>query len=692
MVGHVGGGVPTTPLTQMQGLQQRLQTRTTTHPDSTIKSKATVKQKSLGFLKGTVQKATVKSVTSVDDRIASIDQRMQNLDSKVGGGLTPPKMKSRLKIFGTVVKNLFKKIPTALTDLVKDVGKLLSFAVQAVAHTLWLIPSTLVAAYQAKGNPSVSFGQAMKKQHGAIQNFFSHGSPKSLSSLKAEAQLRGEKFQAPVFSREGMDRIQDKFSAWYDKKVGITKPEDHGPEDEVRVKASEAGAENLLGILDEVSGYEGANVLQHAGDLSTSQDNPDLLASGNQGDVALGVGALGALGSMGGNLSGIEEGLKDYNKGSKLIKQASTMPDGPEKTALLDRANQLRRSGVGKVLDSGFKLTADINTVTNLLAGSSMLSNTSVGNFTDASGACFSAVSKSVEATVETVQAVQADRKIGRCNEFLKSTASIDTHGNEVIATKNVKKVRDSVMAYKKNNKQTRGLKIFGAASKFTMAAASIVGAALFIAAVSNPIGWIVGGVGLGVGIGVAVYKGYKAGVRASQNKGLEARHEMVTQKMERMAKGLAKNPLLNVTLPEEGGSLRMSASIDLLKQTIHDKINADPPPNDKDLAKLQAMWVRVDQLGEMRAIRRDISSALKANNGGSAIDGLKKALNDPSDPEGQEAAAVALKEVFKMDPALFKTDPGTGRRLVGDQAAKIADKQLLTKFNLFHSSVYSKN
>ncbi|PIQ23794.1 hypothetical protein COW36_16850 [bacterium (Candidatus Blackallbacteria) CG17_big_fil_post_rev_8_21_14_2_50_48_46] len=597
-----------------------------------------------GFIREKAQVITKKNVVDMDARIKSIDERMNNLGNKGIKGVEPKALKSKWSIFGKVIGDMFKSIPTALTGIVKGALKLTSYLAEAAVHVL-------VLPFSALGAHMTEDASVMTDAHKGVHKLFD--------------KMRG-----------GLDKAQEKFEKWYGNKVGI------GDQD-----TAKEGAEKIASTVDVVSGYMGTNILKSGGDMTETQD-PNAITTGGDGDKALQVGIINNANAVMGDLEKFGKQLKGIDEGQQLINEGNRSVNPTEKEFLVEQGKMQKSQARWGLADASRSLVSNLNGTTNLLVGSNtpVVTNVTATNITQAMGGGFSALSNSVEATVETIQAVQADRKIGRCNQFLEKTAIIE--GNqEITASKNTEKVRDSVKLYKKNQTQTRNTTLFSAISKMAMTAAAIVGTVLFVAAcASNPVGWAVGGAAIALGIGMAAYKGYKAARRADQTKGLEERRTQVSKAMVEQVNDLSAKLGVNTAEFKEAGKLKLGQLTTHLEGKVQELKNQQPPP--ENLAELID---QLDTVKELKSLRSDINSALKQTNGATAMDGLVKALNDRRDPDGQLAAEFALRDVFRMDPDLFKTNEN-GDRIVSAKVADKADDKLREKLSMFHASVYSKN
>lgn len=723
-----------------------------------VKTKAAVKT---SFFSKT-QKHSVKTTVDIDARIANIDAKMQ------AKGMDPPKMESRLGIFAKVVGKMIAKIPVGLANVVKGIGKLGAYTLQLATHTVGLIvtgPKALYAAYKAApGQGWEAAKQSFSEDNAAIHKAFSG-------------------------VRDSMENATKSFDNWYSEKLGLTEP---GKE------ATTDGVDQMVSTVDEVAGYLGTNVLEKAGDVSKQAEDTSKWSTGDDGDAALFVGGATALASLGNAGHDIETAIGELKALKKELKAMQADPlSTPEDIAFKKQEVETKESEVkAQITSSGLELLSGVNTAINLVVGSdltSMGATDAWGNVTDAAGFGLAAASKAIEATVETLQANNADKKVQRCNAFLSETATVDGDGNEVVATRGTQKVRDAVRAFKRNNQETRGVNRFSGIAKYAMSAASIVGGVLFIAAMAtNPIGWAVGGVAIAVGIGTALYKGYKADVRASQTQALKDRQTQVTEHLTDGVKNLAGElGIQESSLPTgTDGKLKLGSSLRELESKIKDDLDdadldlrsqaltldrgvgglpilqlkaghpnprlatravsevslalasvktlqQDPNASPEDLAAaaqtlksklstakqilspklprhtqqfddLMAVCDRMthsaDTLGvtldrqatltdlkEVQSLRKQIGSAIMESEGASAMEGLIKALNNSNDEAGQEAAAVALKDVFKMEPKLFMTDTAGTPTHVSSEVHEKAKEVLAEKLSQFQASVSDK-
>lgn len=628
-------------------LRTHLQQRVQQAPQQVHKAEA--KSKTVGgFIKEKATYFSQKSLVDMDSRIASIDQKMKGLSDKGVDNMQPKALKSKWSVFGKVVGDMFKRLPANLLGVLKSAVKLGTYLAEAATHAL-VLPFSSAAA---RGTGDIS---TLTDTHKGVHSFFSK-------------------------MREGLDKAQNKFDKWYNEKVGV------GDGD-----TAKTGADKMIGTMDVVSGYMGTNILKTRGDLSETQD-PRSITTGGDGDKALQIGLVTNTAAVMGDLENIGGKLDDVQKGKDLQTKATQTGNQTEKSFLTEQGQLIESQAKWGLADASRSLVSNLNGTTNLFVGSNtpVVSNVAATNVTQAMGGGLSAVSNGIEATVETIQAVQADRKIDRCNNFLKATAEIE--GNqEVSASKGTSKVRDAVKLYKKNQTQTRNTSIFSAVAKYAMTAAAIAGVALFVAAcASNPIGWAVGGAAIALGVGMAAYKGYKAARRADQTQGLQDRYQQVNTALNSKVTALAQKLGVDPAGFSQDGKIQAGRAIEQLTQEIRAKelraqvIEVDDP----ELPQLQQ---DLETAKELLSLRREISSALKQTDGGRAMDTLVKALNNPRDPDGQITAEIALREVFKMDPELFKNGPD-GKRLVSDEVAKMASDKLAEKLGMFHASVYSNN
>ncbi|PKL75635.1 MAG: hypothetical protein CVV27_14355 [Candidatus Melainabacteria bacterium HGW-Melainabacteria-1] len=637
------------PQMNVRQLRQDLRTEVAQNPEKALKTTG-----------AQVTTRSGKEVTSrrklqdVDAQLARMDQVLAKHGQTAK--LTPQNIGSKFKIFAKVLGNALLKLPTLLVSTVKNSLKLAVNSLQVLR--VFTLP------FRAMG-----MGAADKFLADKVFGNINKG-------LEAGAKWLNDKYETKVGLKE--------------------KPENSHVGD----------AANTLGTspVGMVADWKGTNVLTRSDgrlDLTTtSNPNPGQTnaATGNDGAGALHMGALftatGSVDAVDQLSNAIDMKVKGKEleaRGQELLKKPELSPqERAQGEFMVEQGKLMQREASGTYTQKTLNLEQNLMGATNLLFGSGYM-NASVGaeaatavtNITQMGLGIFSVASNSVDCAIDSVQASRAKGRVKKCTEFLKATAQWGPDKtSRQVASQGVEEVRDSVKLYKKNQQQTRNLKIFTAVRSAALVVAGAVAFGLMAAAVANPVGLALAGVAAGVAIGVCLYKGYKGAVRQQQTAALEERkglaQNVINSKLADMGvDSLEKAQTKLGELKQQGSGLKTQVDRDnephlqAIASLTEQRENATPGARQmmdtrianlqrqvetnlaplKDLNKQIAdVEEAITDIGTLKELVHEINSSVRQNDPQAAKKALLQALHGP-DEAGRASARVALSEVFKINP-----------------------------------------
>lgn len=593
-----------------------------------------------GGLRGTFQprdEVTRKKLVGTrdtDKMLSRIDDRFARLNQKYGDkglGLTAEPVEAKHKTFFKALKKVVAAIPASI---IKGAVTLLKWTGKLTVNILKYTARAILFPFRKAGSDSARDMDTFVANLGKSIN-------KTLDKLGKGATDGVDKLFG-LKSGEGDDVDQNR---------------------EANVNSANDAANQMMGVVDGLAGYYGTNIID-PNDLNNTLNDQAVQESypttGNNGDHALDMGAAFVVAGFGETADQIAESHAKRKEGQHLLEighmledQGQTMGD-PDLVTAGRFAQQLgvqkESQGTARMME-GFVNAARLGVGgVNLVAGSTRYGSqafgefaTEVANVTQLGGDALTAVVATTECIVDSAQSHRSMQRVDRCNAFLESTASVKPSGKKTAQTKDVIAVRDTVKLFKKNQKQVRKHKIFTAVRNAVIAAgavALIVGATAALAC--TPVGWAVAGAAITTGIGIGVYKAYKAGRRKANISALKQRQNQVQRAIQNLE---SKGQL-------DGTERRMLRDLKSLKASVDKSLNQTDPA--------------------------------------AAVETLVRVLNHSDSAEGREAAKIALRDVFQVNPEVLRHKPDGNPVMphVYQEACSI----LTEKMGIFYASALSSN
>jgi hypothetical protein len=327
----------------------------------------------------------------------------------------------------------------------------------------------------------------------------------------------------------------------------------------------------------------------------------------------------------------LEEGVSKLEQGSALEREGQALKDGGNITGgefLLKRGEDTTKEGVKTLLRQGVALGQNGVGIARKFVVPKGVPDVRL----EMTGNILTAVTSTYDGVVDSMSAHSGRVRKNRCDKFLEDTARMKGN-HKVVESLDTSVVRDGVKLFRKNQNQNYGHKALSAGRNFAVAGGAIALTAIGVATAATPVGWAIMGVTTVAAVGFGLYKTYKS-VRRQEN-------------IQRMDDRLA----------------RVQAEIGKI-----DPQSKSP----KD----------VQRLSDLKKLEHTIQRYQRQTDPAAAAKAMVNVLNNGKTQGAKDHAQKALREVFKINPAVLTLNGAVP--VAGQKAYDEAMKLLQGKMALF--------